>query len=43
MFNLDRVFFYNKARMNFQAFALRDMGMGIREGCRGMSKDELSL
>ena len=27
-------FFCNRARLNFQAFALRDMTMAAREGCR---------
>ena len=26
--------FYNRACLNFQAFALRDMTMAAREGCR---------
>ena len=26
--------FCNKARLNFQAFALHDMKMAAREGCR---------
>ena len=26
--------FYNRARFNFQAFALRDMKMAAQEGCR---------
>ena len=26
--------FCNRARLNFQAFALRDMTMAAREGCR---------
>ena len=28
----------NRARLNFQAFALRDMTMAAREGCRGGQK-----
>ena len=34
MFYVDSVLFCSKARLHFQAFALRDMEMAAREGCR---------
>ena len=36
-------FFCKRARLNFQAFATRDINMAAREGCHVRSKDELSL
>ena len=33
----------NRARLNFQAFSLRDMKIATREGCHVGKKDELSL
>ena len=33
----------NGARLNFRAFALRDMKMAAREGCRGGQKKSYSL
>ena len=35
--------FCNIARLNFQAFALRDMRMAAEEACRLGQKSELSL
>ena len=43
MFQLDKVLIYrNRARLNFQAFALRDMNIATWEGF-GVGQDELSL
>ena len=35
--------FCNRARLNFQAFALRDMKMGAREGGLGVQKKSYRL
>ena len=35
--------FCNRAHLNFQAFALRDMKMAVREGCREGQKKSYPL